>query len=140
MTRDNVVDFATATGDASEYASTKENDFDAIMRLAKLPPLEFDRRCREEAVLLCVRPETLRAEVRKKRKSNKPGATHAKQAAPNIAELELSARDIIESDNVLGLFEAAWSRSWPVSRRPPSCFISWRPRGSSTDALAGRSR
>src|SRR4029079_6526591 len=55
-------------GNGTDYGAEKESDRDAIMRLALLPPLEFDRVCASEAELLRVTASVLKDQVKKARK------------------------------------------------------------------------
>jgi hypothetical protein len=75
-----------------------------------LPPLEFDRVLKEEAALLGVKPATLSAEVKKKRKGGQEPRRQAVREI-DINSLELSAGEIINSKNVLSHFEKAWLRA-----------------------------
>src|SRR5262245_5898640 len=80
-----------------------------VAQLAKLGPLEFDQVCKEQASYLGVLPGTLRAEVKKARAAA-GGKTKALPEPPlpvDIEKLEESAAPIIDSADVLGLFEKA---------------------------------
>jgi hypothetical protein len=88
-------------------------DWRAVVdRLAMLPPIECEQQLKREAKRLDVKPATLGAEVKKERNRNgsKPPCEQSAVEQVDIAALEMSAAAIIASDDVLGLFEKAWSR------------------------------
>ena len=60
----------STNGNGTSNGAEKENDHDAIMRLAKLPPMEFDRVCKSEADALGITAATLKGQVKRARKPN----------------------------------------------------------------------
>jgi len=106
---DNVVHLHAVDDDDGAGAE----DWRAVVdRLAVLPPIECEQRLKREADLLGVPPATLRAEVKKERNrsGSKPPCEQSAVEHIDIGALELSAAAIIDSDDVLGLFEKVWSR------------------------------
>jgi hypothetical protein len=82
-----------------------------VRELAKLSPLEFDQVAKQQADFLGVQVGTLRSEVKKARQTGKP-KNGEPEAAPeaDIEKLELLAGAIIESHDVLSLFQRVWSK------------------------------
>ena len=80
-----------------------------VAELAKLSPLEFDQVCKHQADFLGVQVSTLRSEVKKARGKSKKSES-APAPTTDISHLEMSAGAIIDSDDVLGLFEKAWAK------------------------------
>jgi hypothetical protein len=104
---------ATNTVDDQKIGAGTENWRTVVDRLAVLPPIECEQQLKREAERLDVKPATLAAEVKKERKrsgSKPPCEQSAVEHVVDIGALEMSAAAIIDSDDVLGLFEKVWSR------------------------------
>jgi hypothetical protein len=92
--------------DEFQYGSEGETKDQVVARLAKLSPIEFDQAKEAAAAALGCTVGNLTREVKAYQKRQ------PKQEAPplDIDALAESAVEIIECDDVLGLFEADWSR------------------------------
>ena len=128
---------------------TKENDADAIRRLALLPPLELDRVYKDEAESLGVKPATLLAEVKRAKKtSSKDGQSFLAspdpwpEAVDGVALLDRimqAARDHIKLPDGGGEILALWSLfahchdAFEIS--PPLAITSPTPECGKTTAL-----
>jgi hypothetical protein len=90
-----------------------------VERLAVLPPIECEQQLKHGADLLGVPTATLRTEVKKERNrtGSKPPSEQSAVEHVDIGALEMSAAAIIDSDDVLALFEKVWSRVMAGERR-----------------------
>jgi hypothetical protein len=88
-----------------------------VAELAKLEPLAFDQVAKSQAEFLGVQLSTLRKEVQKARQGGAKKPEAVPPSPVDINKLEELAGAIIDSDEVLDLFERAWSRVMAGEKR-----------------------
>lgn len=84
----------------------REPDEMALIRLSRLPPMQYDRVRQAEAKKLGIKVSTLDEEVRKRRARQKQSAEAPPPPPKTLKDLEHAAHDIVTSHTVLDRFAA----------------------------------